>query len=77
MQRTVACVRGSGQERMSQDYIIDTTDRFYCSDAAFQDAVKKRGKLVDYDNPCLLVMPVADRNLRVIMDSERITRSLR
>jgi serine/threonine protein kinase len=29
---------------------------------------------VDYDNPCLLVMPAADRNLRVIMDSERITK---
>jgi hypothetical protein len=65
---------GSGQERMLQDYIIDTTDRYHCTDAAFQDAVKKRGRLVDYDNPCLLVMPAADRNLRVIMDSERITK---
>jgi serine/threonine protein kinase len=70
--RELLLAQGSGQERISQDFIIDTTDRFPCTHATFQDAVRKRGKLIDYDSPCLLVMPAADRNLRAIMDNERI-----
>jgi serine/threonine protein kinase len=56
-----------------QDYIIDAIDSYHCTDAAFCAAVQKRRWLVDYDRPCLLVMPASDRNLRDIMDKERIT----
>jgi serine/threonine protein kinase len=41
-------------------------------DAVFAAAMTKR-KMVEYDAPNLIVMPAADRNLRAIMDSERIT----
>jgi serine/threonine protein kinase len=61
------------QEHALQDYIIDAIDSYHCTDAAFCAAVQKRRWLVDYDYPCLLVMPAADRNLRDIMDKERIT----
>jgi serine/threonine protein kinase len=63
----------SGEAHMLQDCIIDATDSYHCTDAAFCAAVEKRRGLVDYDRPCLLVMPAADRNLRAIMDNERIT----
>ncbi len=63
----------SGQAQMLHDCIIDATDSYHCTDAAFCAAVEKRRWLVDYDRPCLLVMPAADRNLRDIMDKERIT----
>ncbi len=66
---------GLAQEQTLQDYIIDTIDSYHCTDAAFCAAVEKHRWLVDYDNPCLLVMPAADRNLRDIMDKERITSS--
>jgi serine/threonine protein kinase len=61
------------QERTLQDYIIDAIDSYHCTDSAFCAAVQKRRWLVDYDRPCLLVMPAADRNMRAIMDNERIT----
>jgi serine/threonine protein kinase len=66
---------GFAQEQTLQDYIIDATDSYHCTDAAFCAAFEKRRWLVDFDNPCLLVMPAADRNLRIIMDNERITDS--
>ena len=42
------------------------------SDSAYAAAMSKR-KMAEYDAPNLIVMPAADRNLRAIMDSERIT----
>jgi serine/threonine protein kinase len=66
---------GMAQDQALQDYIIDTIDSFHYTGAAFRVAVEKHIGLVDYDNPCLLVMPAADRNLRAIMDNERITSS--
>jgi serine/threonine protein kinase len=63
----------SGQEQAPQDYIMESTDSYHHENAVFHSSVQKRKWLVDYPNPCLLVMPAADRNLRIIMDNERIT----
>jgi len=64
-----------GQQETPQDCIIEIIESYDVSHAAFQGAVQKRKGLVDYDHPCLLVMPAAERSLRAIMDSERITKS--
>ena len=64
----------SSQNDASQDCIIGTIASYDSSNVKFQAAVQRRGWLVDYDSPSLLVMPAADRNLRIIMDNERITK---
>jgi serine/threonine protein kinase len=64
-----------GHQQTQQDCIIEIIDSYDSSHAAFQGAVQKRPGLVDYEHPCLLVMPAAERSLRAIMDSERITKS--
>ncbi len=71
--REILLAPRSGQEQTFQDYIVESTDSYHHKVAAFHSAVQKRKWLVDYSNPCLLVMPAADRNLRIIMDNERIT----
>jgi serine/threonine protein kinase len=64
-----------GEEVASRHHVIQVLDSYYHTNAAFQASMKKRSWLVDYDQPCLIVMPAADRNLRVIMDNERITQT--
>jgi serine/threonine protein kinase len=65
----------SSQPTASQDCIIEAIESYDFSHSLFRSSMCKRPDLVDYDTPCLLVMPAADRNLRAIMDSERITKS--
>jgi serine/threonine protein kinase len=72
--REILLAPRSGQEQTFQDYIVESTDSYHHKVAVFHSAVQKRKWLVDYSNPCLLVMPAADRNLRIIMDNERITK---
>ena len=54
-------------------FIIETMNSYPHTDPALVAAIHKYRRLVDYDSPSLLVMPAADRNLRSIMDNERIT----
>jgi serine/threonine protein kinase len=61
-------------DHSSQDCVIEAIASYKWSDCEFQAAVQRCGWLVDYASPCLLVMPAADRNLRIIMDNERITK---
>jgi hypothetical protein len=71
--RTQLLVPFCGGEQKQQDCIIQAIDFYHCTNVEFRNAVSKRKCLVEYDEPCLLVMPAADRNLRAIMDNERIT----
>ena len=58
-------------------FVVDIQDCFDCSHAAFQQSLSSgssfvvNSKLQDY--PFLIVMRAAHRNLRAIMDNERIT----
>jgi serine/threonine protein kinase len=62
---------GCGLGQLQQS-IVETTESYHFTDSSFQAALEKRRWLVDYDDPCLLVMPAAERNLRAIMDSEHV-----
>ncbi len=62
------------QQLTPQDCIVEAIESYPSAHVLFRASIQKRSDLVDYDNPCLLVMPAADRNLRAIMDSERITK---
>ncbi len=73
--RNILSMTLAGQRQASQDYIIEAIDSYHCSDERLCSAVHRRSWLVDYATPCLLVMPAADRNLRIVMDNERITKS--
>jgi len=72
--REIFAALNSCQIDASQDCIIGTIASYNSSNVEFQAAVQRRGWLVDYESPCLLIMPAADRNLRIIMDNERITK---
>jgi serine/threonine protein kinase len=58
-------------------FVVDITQSFDCSHAPFKQSLNSgsnfviNSKLQEY--PSLIVMPAADRNLRAIMDNERIT----
>ena len=60
---------GLGQLQQS---IVEAIESYHFRDSSFRASLEKRRWLVDYDDPCLLVMPAAERNLRAIMDSEHI-----
>jgi serine/threonine protein kinase len=71
--RSIFLASSCTQARQSDDFVIDVIADYDIMNGNLKDALTKRRWLVDYDNPCLLVMPAADRNLRNIMDNERIT----
>jgi serine/threonine protein kinase len=71
--RSIFLASSCTQAHQSNNFIIDVIANYDSMNSNLQIALKKRRWLVDYDNPCLLVMPAADRNLRIIMDNERIT----
>jgi serine/threonine protein kinase len=72
--RSIFVAPSCGQSHASHDFIVETIAKYDCMNSDLRDALLKRRWLVDYDNPSLLVMPAADRNLRIIMDNERITK---
>jgi serine/threonine protein kinase len=69
-------LKGSDAADISK-FVVDIRDSFDCSHALFEQSLNGsssfviNSKLQDY--PSLIVMPAADRNLRAIMDNERIT----
>jgi len=58
--RETMIASGSGQERISHDFVVGTPRSFHYSDAAFQAAVRKHNWIISFENPCLIVMPASD-----------------
>jgi len=58
-------------------FVVDVRDSFDCSHEPFRQSLSSGSNFVINSNlqdyPSLIVMPAADRNLRAIMDNERIT----
>ena len=58
-------------------FVVDIRESFDCSHVALNQSLNSGSNFVGNSNlqlyPSLIVMPAADRNLRAIMDNERIT----